>query len=318
MQHINADFQEKALSLFKFQYERCRPYQEFCNYLGKTPKSINGLSDVPFLPISFFKNHKIYSSNTAHQKVFKSSGTTSSVNRSSHFIADLSIYDQSIKQGFLEFFGKEKPKLFCLLPGYLENKESSLIYMIESLKAQKLVDFKGYYLNDFDSLAQNMETALNRGERIFLWGVTFALLEFCKKYRINLQGNTVCETGGMKGRGAELIREEVHQILEKAFGLKQIASEYGMTELLSQAWSAGHGVFTPSSSMRVLVRDVYDPLSTLPYGETGGLNIIDLNNKHSCSFIATDDLGRLQPNGKFEVLGRNDNSEVRGCNLLAI
>ena len=289
-------------------------------HIGRTPNSVAELRDIPFLPIEFFKTQKIYFGEKQPEMVFKSSGTTNTKNRSSHFIDSAKRYRESIRAGFTNFFSDEKLplKLFALLPGYLENDESSLIYMIEALKDMGLVELKGYYLRDYEKLYADIQAELSGKSRVVLCGVSFALLDFLDLFQPDLSGHIVMETGGMKGRRRELLRSELHDLLQKGFNVNQVYSEYGMTELMSQAYSKGKGIFTPSPTMGILVRDVYDPFTIVNDEASGALNIIDLSNKYSCSFIATQDLGRVFSNGNFEVLGRTDHSDVRGCNLMAI
>lgn len=316
-------FTDNCLELFKQQYRENELYREFCQGLKRTPTYVERLDQIPFLPIDFFKYHKVYAAPTDAVLAFKSSGTTAGFSqRSIHHVDSDDRYIQSIVRGFKEFFDQQttKPiKLFALLPGYLDNKESSLIYMIEALGKAKLVEFSGYYLNDFGHLKRDLEAELSNGKStILLWGVSFALLDFCEQHTVNLSEHIVLETGGMKGRRKEIVRKELHELLCKGFGVLRVFSEYGMTELLSQAYSDGYGIFKTSPHMGVLCRDVYDPLSYVLPGQNGVLNIIDLNNRYSCGFIATQDLGKVYSDGTFEVTGRIDHADIRGCNLLAI
>lgn len=319
---FSEQFTRRALELFQFQFKHNAVYHEFCTHISKTPATVKELADIPFLPIEFFKNHRVYSMSSAPELEFHSSGTTEGkANRSIHFVDKEKRYQKSIESGFRDFIpnAKKDIALFALLPGYLENKNSSLLYMIEHLSRSGCVSLKGYYIDDFQKLERDIKREVERGaSEIILWGVSFALLDFADYKTVSLVGHRVMETGGMKGRRKEMVREELHEILMEAFQVEEIGSEYGMTELLSQAYSKGQGIFHPSETMGVLVRDVYDPLCSMQDEERGALNIIDLSNEHSCSFIATQDLGRRFSDGSFEVLGRLDQADIRGCNLLAI
>lgn len=317
---FSKEFIKRSLFEFKRQFEQNEIYQAFCLNLKKTPNNVKELDDIPFLPIEFFKTQRIYISEKTPELEFKSSGTTNSAKRSIHYIDSEQHYQDALKYCFVDFFGETNQplSLFALLPGYVENQNSSLIYMLEQLNALGLVNLKGYYLRNHKELIKDIEKAKHNNEKILLWGVTFGLLDFVENNKIDLKNHIVLETGGMKGRRKELTRSEVHSILEKSFNVPKVYSEYGMTELLSQSYSAGDGLFKMNENFGVLVRDVYDPLAILPVTKSGVLNIIDLNNTHSCSFIATQDLGRVYANGVFEVLGRTDSSDVRGCNLMAV
>lgn len=308
--------EETALQMFRFQYEHNEVYHRFCSLLGRTPANVVSLTDIPFLPIEFFKTEKIYCADTPPEITFTSSGTTGS-QTSRHFVKELSIYTESYRKGFELFYGDiEKYAVLALLPSYLERTGSSLITMVDDLIKRSKNPFSGFYLNEYDLLAERLTSLDRSGQQVLLIGVSFALLDLVEKHSFSLKNTLVMETGGMKGRRKELVREELHAALCKGFGVEAIHSEYGMTELLSQAYSAGKGIYRCVPWMKVLVRDTNDALSYLPIGKTGGLNIIDLANKYSCSFIATQDLGRLHSDGSFEVLGRFDNSDIRGCNLM--
>lgn len=313
-------FVKNSLQLFERQFKVNSVYQSFCRHLNKTPDTVKGLHELPFMPIEFFKSHQIYTAPQAPEISFRSSGTTQMELRSVHYIDQISRYKNAIGQCFTDFFGNPttKPQLFALLPGYLENDNSSLIFMLEKLHEMQLVNLRGYYLNDHKKLYSDLTEAKRAGEHILLWGVTFGLLDFAEQHPIDLKGHIVLETGGMKGRRREMTRAEVHEILTKAFGVSSVYSEYGMTELLSQAYSSGQGIFAMNRHLGILVRDVYDPLQILEPEKTGVINVIDLNNEHSCAFIATQDVGRYYRNETFEVLGRTDSAEVRGCNLMAL
>jgi phenylacetate-coenzyme A ligase PaaK-like adenylate-forming protein len=310
-------FNETALRIFHYQYLNNEIYRTFCDLLGKGPDLVSRLEDIPFLPISFFKDHQIVTGPADKiQKVFISSGTTGMV-PSRHFVTDLKVYEQSFSMGFEYFYGPVQDYCFlALLPGYLERPGSSLIYMMEHLIKMTANNGSGFYLHNHEELYDKLLQLGKKGQKTILIGVSFGLLDFIEKHTIDFPELMVMETGGMKGRRREMVREELHKILCKAFGVSGIHSEYGMTELLSQAWSKGDGIFQCPPWMRILTRDVNDPLSLAGEGKSGGVNIIDLANIYSCSFIATQDLGKLNDDGSFEILGRFDDSEVRGCNLL--
>ena len=312
----DADFVQAALQTFGYQYQHNQVYQRFCTLLGRTPDKVRQLTDIPFLPIEFFKSEAVYCGNERPATVFTSSGTTGS-QTSRHYVKDLAVYQQSFRQGFADFYGNiEEYTVLALLPSYLERTGSSLIIMVADLIERSGSVDSGFYLNEYDLLAEKL-TALDRsGRKVLLIGVSFALLDLVETHRFQLKNTIVMETGGMKGRRKELIREELHAILCEGFGVEHIHSEYGMTELLSQAYSAGSGLYESVRWLKVLIRDTNDALSYQRPLKTGGINLIDLANIHSCSFIATQDLGRLHPDGKFEVLGRFDNADIRGCNLL--
>jgi hypothetical protein len=265
------------------------------------------------LPITFFKTHRV-SCKKEDAFVFESSGTGGV--SSKHHVASLSQYEASFRKGFAQFYGQpEDYHILSLLPGYIERPNASLLYMCRDLISKAKQEFSGFYLNQFEALHKALRTLDRLQKSTILIGVSFALLDFCEKYPLQLQHTTIMETGGMKGRGKELVREELHQLLKKGFGVSEIHSEYGMTEMLSQAYSKGKGLFRPSKSMRVLIRDIHEPNKVSNTG-SGGINIIDLSNKDSCAFIATQDLGKCHADGTFEVLGRYDASDVRGCSLM--
>ena len=312
----DADFVQAALQTFGYQYQHNQVYQRFCTLLGRTPDKVRQLTDIPFLPIEFFKSEVVYCGNERPTTVFTSSGTTGS-QTSRHYVKDLAVYQQSFRQGFADFYGNiEEYTVLALLPSYLERTGSSLITMVADLIERSGSADSGFYLNEYNLLAEKL-TALDRsGCKVLLIGVSFALLDLVETHRFQLKNTIVMETGGMKGRRKELIREELHAILCEGFGVEHIHSEYGMTELLSQAYSAGSGLYESVRWLKVLIRDTNDALSYQRPLKTGGINLIDLANIHSCSFIATQDLGRLHPDGRFEVLGRFDNADIRGCNLL--
>ena len=309
------DFLNQSLNVFAFQYENNLVYRKFCNLLHKTPANVSSLEEIPFLPIQFFKSHKIYSSSITPQITFKSSGTTGSIT-SKHQIADLSLYEKSYFNAFETAYGNIEDYLVLgLLPSYLERSGSSLIYMVNSFIERSKFNESGFYLDNLDALKQTLEK-FDGKRKILLIGVSFALLDFAERFQLKLNSTTVMETGGMKGRRKELIREELHVQLKQGFGVQQIHSEYGMTELLSQSYSTGDGIFKCPTSMKILIRDTENPLHILNKQKTGGINVIDLANLYSVSFIATQDLGRQVADNEYEILGRFDHSDVRGCNLM--
>ncbi len=310
------DFETLALEVFRYQAKNNETYSNYLNHLGIIPGNIHQPDRIPFLPIEFFKTHKVITGKAIPEKIFTSSGTTGS-GTSRHYVTDISWYMESFTRTFQYFYGN--PGQYCilaLLPSYLEREGSSLIYMMDYLIRISKNPDSGFYLDKLDILAEKIIRLREQKQKILLFGVSFALLNLTEKYKPDLSGQIVMETGGMKGRGEEIIREELHEVLNKAFNTKVIHSEFGMTELLSQAYSKGDGIFHTPPWMKVQIRDGYDPLSYVEKGQSGGINIIDLANYNSCSFIETKDLGRLLPNGGFEVLGRFDSSDVRGCNLM--
>lgn len=316
--HNANDFARISLEIFKFQAENNSVYKEFINYLHIDIRNVKNISQIPFLPIQFFKSHKIISSKEKIQQLFLSSGTTGN-KQSKHFVTDISVYEKSFEKGFEYFYDSiENYTILALLPSYLEREGSSLIYMVNSFIKNSKKPKSGFYLNNLDELYENLLELDKNGEKTLLIGVSFALLDLVEKYKFQLKNTIIMETGGMKGRRKELIREELHQILCEGFGVKKIHSEYGMTELLSQAYSKGNGIFECPPWMKILIRDTEDALTLLPKGKSGGINVIDLANINSCSFIATQDLGKTYANNTFEVLGRFDNSDIRGCNLMVM
>lgn len=309
-------FEELSLAVFRFQGRNCKVYREYLSLLGLSVDEVYRSVDIPFLPIELFKSHYICTSASVPQIVFTSSGTTGSV-QSKHHILNVSIYERSFRSGFEHFYGSPKDlAIVALLPAYAERTGSSLIYMVDDLIRQTSHPLSGYFLYNHDALYQVLKQLEASNVPTLLIGVTFALLDFAEHYQIDFPTLIVMETGGMKGRRDELIREEVHEQLRAGFHVSHIHSEYGMTELLSQAYSKGEGLFQCPPWMDVRIRDTNDPFDMLPEGRTGAINVIDLANLHSCSFIATQDLGKQRSDGYFEVLGRFDNSDIRGCNLL--
>jgi hypothetical protein len=308
------EFNEISLKIFRFQAQYNSVYKSYLELLNINPETIKNVSEIPFLPIEFFKTHTVNCSPT-HEKIFLSSGTTQH-NRSKHHVAQLTVYEQSFLQGFQHFYNH--PSNYCilaLLPNYIEQGDSSLVYMAEKLIALSNDNDSGFFLHEFEKMSAIIHEKNKQGKQCLLIGVTYALIDFAEKCTSLLANTIVMETGGMKGRKQELIREEVHRILKNGFGLTTIHSEYGMTELLSQAYSKGDGIFNTPPWMKVLTRSVNDPFSYTTE-KSGALNIIDLANVYSCSFIATQDVGKTHPDGSFEVLGRIDNSDVRGCSLM--
>lgn len=310
------DFNTKALEIFHFQYIQNSVYHQFVDGLGMNAAAVKNYREIPFLPIEFFKSHKVVSGDFEPEAVFQSSGTTG-MTTSHHFVKSIRLYEQSILQGFNLFFGKPESYIFlALLPSYLERSGSSLVHMADLLIRLSNNENSGFYLRDYDKLAAILTRLKRQKKKVILLGVTYALLDMAEQFPLDFPGLILMETGGMKGKRREMVRKELHAILQSAFDVENIFSEYGMTELLSQAYSKGRGVFSTPPWMKVLIRDINDPLSLMPEGKSGGINVIDLANIHSCSFIATQDLGKLHMPEDFEVLGRFDNSDVRGCNLL--
>jgi len=313
-----SSFNEMSLFAFQYQYKHIDIYRQFVDYLKITPDSVKHYSKIPFLPISFFKTHKLIADNIEAQIIFKSSGTTDLI-RSRHFVRDLTLYESSFITNFESLYGSIKEyAVLALLPSYIENGYSSLVYMADKLIKKSENKASGYYLNETDKLAEKLESLNKKKHKVLLLGVSYALLDMIENYKFQLKNTIVMETGGMKGRRKEMIREELHQHLKLGFGLEKIHSEYGMTELLSQAYSQGNGVFASPSWMKILIREVNDPFNILPIGQNGGVNIIDLANIYSISFIETKDLGKLDYDQNFEILGRFDDSDIRGCNLLIV
>ncbi|WP_426672193.1 acyl transferase [Mucilaginibacter sp. McL0603] len=310
------EFAETALEIFRFQAQNCTIYREFITNLKIGIDSVKQVDQIPFLPISFFKSHEILSSTEPVEVTFTSSGTTGMIN-SRHLVTDVNWYEESFRKAFDLFYGDIKNyTILALLPAYMEREGSSLIYMAEDLVKRSENPDSGFYLYNHADLYQQLQKQQQSKKPTLLIGVTFALLDFVEHHPIDFPELIVMETGGMKGRRKEMIREELHQTLCKGFGVDAIHSEYGMTELLSQAYSKGDSIFNCPPWMKVITRDTNDPISNLDNDKTGGINVIDLANINSCSFIATQDLGKVYADGSFEVLGRFDNSDIRGCNLL--
>lgn len=311
-------FEKIALQVFRFQYENNLIYKEFVDYLKIEVSKIKMVKQIPFLPIQFFKTAKVVSNNNLIQKTFTSSGTTG-LQTSTHFVTDIELYKESYRKSFSQFYGTiEDYVILALLPSYLEREGSSLIYMVEDLIKKTNHPESGFYLHNHEELITKLIRLDAEGQNVILIGVTYALLDLIESRKFQLKNTLIMETGGMKGKRKEMIREEVHEKLCQGFGVTAIHSEYGMTELLSQAYSLGNGLFECPAWMQVMIRDTEDALSYVDDGKTGGINVIDLANINSCSFIATQDLGKKNPNNSFEVLGRFDNSDIRGCNLMVI
>ncbi len=308
-------FEAAALQVFNHQAQNCAVYHDFIGGLNINPAEVKSIQQIPFLPIEFFKSRDVLSSTDAVQVTFTSSGTTGMIT-SSHQVTDVSWYEDSFRNAFRLFYGDIKDyTILALLPSYLEREGSSLIYMANDLIQQSNNPDSGFFLYNHQELANQLKKQQQAKKTTLLIGVTFALLDFVEQYTFNFSELIVMETGGMKGRRKEMIREELHQTLCKGFGVNAIHSEYGMTELLSQAYSKGDGIFNCPPWMRIITRDTNDPMSLLD-DRAGGVNVIDLANINSCSFIATQDLGKVYNDGSFEILGRFDNADIRGCNLL--
>ncbi|TMM30463.1 acyl transferase [Polaribacter aestuariivivens] len=312
------DFNQVTLSVFKHQFNNNKVYRSFCDLLYIHPSDVTKVEEIPFLPIQFFKNKRVLSSSNQIEETFTSSGTTGSIT-SKHFVTDINLYKKSYLKGFAHFYGNiENYAVLALLPNYLERKGSSLVFMVDDLIRKSKNEESGFYLNNIEELAQKLLELDNKGQKTLLIGVSFALLDLIEKQQFKLKNTIIMETGGMKGRRKELIREELHQHLKNGFGVSEIHSEYGMTELLSQAYSKGNGIFETPPWMQILTRDTEDALTINTVKKNGGINVIDLANYNSCSFIATQDLGKVHQNGTFEIIGRFDNSDIRGCNLMVL
>lgn len=316
-------FEELGLNVFQFQYFNNPIYRLYVDGLKVDPAQVKTIEQIPFLPIEFFKTHTVKSGDKPEQIIFTSSGTTGS-QTSKHHVVDVSLYEASFTKGFELFYGNVKDRcILALLPSYLEREGSSLVYMAERLIKDSNNPNSGFYLNNLSELKNKLLEPALSADRLrttklepLLIGVTYALLDLAEMGELNLNNVIIMETGGMKGKRKEMVRGELHETLKRSFRVDAIHSEYGMTELLSQAYSKGEGVFACPPWMRVLIRDTNDPLTFIEHGKTGGINVIDLANLYSCSFIATQDLGKLSSANSFEVLGRFDNSDIRGCNLL--
>lgn len=316
------DFEQLALEIFRFQYQHNPVYKTYVDTMKFNPEKINTLSKIPFLPIQFFKTHGIKTTDFEPACIFESSGTTQTAN-SHHYVKDIDLYKQSFTKAFELFYGPiDSWCIIGLLPSYLERKNSSLVFMVDELIRQSKHPESGFYLYEYEKLSDTLRKLEEKKQKTLLIGVSFALLDFAEKYSFPLRHTTIMETGGMKGRREEMTRQELHDLLCTKFSVDSIRSEYGMTELLSQAYSKEDGIFYCPSWMKILVRDEEDPLEIQNHDSAssvkGVINVIDLANIFSCSFIATDDAGKLFKDGSFEVLGRVDNSDIRGCSLMAI
>lgn len=312
------EFEKISVEIFRFQYSKCLVYRQFCELLKVNPENVKQITDIPFLPIEFFKSKEILSRGEKPSVVFTSSGTTGS-STSKHLVSDISLYERSFLTAFDLFYGHpEDFVILALLPSYLEREGSSLVYMVHHLIEKSNHSESGFYLNDLKGLSETLISADSAGKKVLLIGVSFALLDLVEKHHFNLKNTIIMETGGMKGRRKELIREELHSILQTGFSVPAIHSEYGMTELLSQAYSRSNGIFECPPWMKILIRDPEDALTFLEGEKTGGINVIDLANLYSCSFIATQDLGKKGEKNAVQILGRFDNSDVRGCNLMVL
>ena len=309
-------FEERALDLFRYQYLHNGIYQSFTDALGISPENVNSIEQIPFLPISFFKTHRVLGSPGPVLRTFESSATTGQTT-SKHHLLDLKLYERAFLTHFIQRYGHPSEyEMLALLPSYLERNNSSLVYMVDYLVKASGGDESAFFLYDFDALKKRWEAALSAGKKVMLWGVTFALLDFAQQFPGGMRDTIIMETGGMKGRGREPIRQEVYDALYDAWPNVVIHSEYGMTELLSQAYAAEMDTLETPDWMRVWVRDIQDPLGPLQSLGRGSLHIMDLANVDSCAFIATQDLGEIAPDGRFKVLGRLSYAETRGCNLL--
>ncbi len=310
------EFNELALRIFNYQAENNKVYKEYLFHLGTNVAAINHIEDIPFLPIEFFKSHKVITGEQEPIKTFYSSGTTGS-DRSNHLITDISVYETSFSKSFEKHYGKiEDQCILALLPTYLENESSSLVYMVDHLIQNSNHPDSGFYLNNIDDLASKLKKLNNNNTKVLLLGVSYALIDLAERFPMNLSNIIIMETGGMKGKRKEMTKKELHSLLASKFGVNAIHSEYGMTELLSQAYSKEKGKFMTPPWMKIFIRDTYDPFHYLEQEKSGGINVIDLANIYSCSFIETKDLGKINPDGSFEILGRFDYSDIRGCNLL--
>ncbi|MBU1014431.1 MAG: acyl transferase [Bacteroidetes bacterium] len=314
--HKEREFEDLALKIFKYQFQNNKVYKLYIKTLGLDNTKIRKIKDIPFLPIDFFKTHKVVGSTQIPEQIFTSSGTGGAL-QSKHFVTDIKVYIRSFLKGFSHHYGEVSNYcILALLPSYLEREGSSLVFMVNELIKQSNHVESGFFLDNHAELVEMLNSKNLKNKNVLLMGVSYALLDLVENFSVRHPNLIVMETGGMKGRRKELIREELHEILKKVFGINSIHSEYGMTELLSQAYSSGEGIFTTPPWMKILIRDPNDPFQLLENGQSGGINVIDLANINSCSFIMTQDLGRMTNDNTFEVLGRFDASDIRGCNLL--
>jgi len=311
------EFEQRALQVFRYQHQHTPVYREFCDFLKVNPSEVKTILDIPFLPIQFFKSHRVISKEVSETITFTSSGTTGSIT-SKHLVSDLRLYKKSFSEAFQRTYGKPSDYvILALLPSYLEREGSSLIYMVDNLIERSRNSHSGFYLDDMTGLIDKLIYLEKISQKTILLGVSYALLDLLELQNFSFKHTVVMETGGMKGRRKEMVKTELHETLKNGFGVSKIHSEYGMTELLSQAYSTGEGVFYCPPWMKILIRDPEDALSYTK-GKTGGINVIDLANLYSCSFIATQDLGKIYPDESFEILGRFDTSDIRGCNLMVV
>jgi phenylacetate-coenzyme A ligase PaaK-like adenylate-forming protein len=310
------EFQNKAIELFRQQYQYIEVYHDFIDHLGINPAKVDTIDNIPFLPVELFKYHKILDKRYSEKIIFSSSGTTG-MTQSKHYLPDPNLYETSFVKTFEMFYGPVNDYcILALLPSYLEREGSSLVYMMDRLIKLSRHKESGFYLQDTDKLMLKIRKLTGGKKKILLMGVSFALQELAEKYQEDLGEVIIMETGGMKGRRKEITRQELHEAIKKSFNVESVHSEYGMTELMSQAYSKGEGFFHFPSWMKIIIRDSHDPFDILPAGKSGVINIIDLANVYSCAFLATSDLGKSHKDGSFEVLGRMDSSDIRGCNLL--
>ncbi len=311
-----ADFESAALSVFQIQSELCKPYKEYLQLIGVNPADVTHSAQIPSLPVSLFKNTRVICTEATPEHCFTSS-TTTGATPSVHYVADLSLYRESFLRSFNLFLGSpEEYVILALLPSYLEREGSSLVYMVQELIKQSADPLSGFYLYNHQQLKERLVTLAQRNKKTILLGVSFALLDFAESCSISFPSLTVIETGGMKGRKTEIPREQLHATLQQSFGVNRIGSEYGMTELLSQGWSLSNGIYNSPPWMKINIRDLGNPFKLIDNNKKGGINIIDLANLYSCSFIETEDIGIKTAENSFKVLGRINNSEIRGCNLL--
>lgn len=312
------EFHKAAMKTYRYQFEHNEVYQKYNVLLQKSPANVKHITEIPFLPIEFFKSKEIKTGIAPVETVFTSSGTTGQIT-SKHLVTDLSLYETSCRAAFSKFYGAiEDYVVLALLPSYLEREGSSLVHMAQDMITRSDRVESGFYLNNYDELVQTLKTLDAQGQNVLLIGVTYALLDLIENYDFQLRNTIIMETGGMKGKRKEMIREELHELLSKGFGVQKIHSEYGMTELLSQAYSLGDGIFECPPWMDIFIRDTEDPLTLIDNQLTGGINVIDLANLHSCAFIATQDLGKKTDQDTFQVVGRFDHSDIRGCNLMVV
>lgn len=310
-------FEQTALEVFRYQYENVSVYRKFCDLMRVTVDAVSTSKEIPFLPIQFFKSQQIIAERLTPQTVFTSSGTTGQIT-SKHYVYDLELYERTFSDIFKQFYGAPSDYvILALLPSYMEREGSSLIYMVQKLIDKSGNEKSGFYLHNLEALAAQLNALDQENSKVILIGVSYALLDLIELQKFNLQNTIIMETGGMKGRRREMVKAELHETLKQGFGVRQIHSEYGMTELLSQAYSSGDGKFCCPPWMKIYTRDSEDA-KTLIRGKTGGINVIDLANLFSCAFIATQDLGVVNEDGTFEIRGRFDASDIRGCNLMIL